>query len=452
MASIFLSYNHLDNAAPPKPGWVEDFHLRLTQQLAIMAGVEHEIWFDREHQNRNERLAGILTKAAEAAVLVTVLGPPHVNSQWCRDELRTFLGRNKDFPRPPSATKRDLSFVFGVFKFPLPNDAFPLPTVLEQILDDDDPLLLAMEQNLPYVFHEKGPPPRTFNPEWEQDKGYHLALNSLAYNLAQKLAPAGKVALFGAEKSKALRAIRKGVTGYGLRPLGGLWPAAPEPREHAIATALDECELVVIAFDADSKADCWDHLERAVAESNVRKVMLWLDEAQSSLARERFVELRSNPPEKCELYESSSVPLASLVQAVRENLLYFEKHPRLPPVPAPNGSALRPRVHVVYRSEDAQLAQLAFKDAEQYSVQTVDVPFTSLDALSEHARNAEAILVASSSEETARPLMRRVAPRLETNQRAGVGFAAEAPTLEGDFRWLGKRVPGIFAAFPGAAR
>ena len=56
--------------------------------------------------------------------------------------------------------------------------------------------------------------------------------------------------------------------------------------------------------------------------------------------------------------------------------------------------------------------------------------------------------VAASDGDAVAPIMRRAAPRLKTSQRGGVGFAARAPLLEGEFRWLGQTVPGIFANFP----
>jgi hypothetical protein len=133
---------------------------------------------------------------------------------------------------------------------------------------------------------------------------------------------------------------------------------------------------------------------------------------------------------------------------VRENLADLEKNPRMSVAPPAPGVPPRKPVHVVYMEEDATLAQQAFADAKRFQVATVDVMVKSLSDLSAHANNAKAMLIAAADEDRATSLMKRVAARLETDQRGSVGFPAQAPVLEGDFRWLGRNVPGIFATFP----
>lgn len=449
MANIFLSYSQIDDVPEPQPGWIRDFHARLSQQLAIATGVKHEIWFDRLNHRQNNRLAEILREVAQASILITVLGPPHINSQWCRDELSTFLGRNPAYPRPLNMPPRDLSFVFSVDKFPLPNGERALKRALDAALPQNDPLHDRLEQVLPYVFYEEGAAPRTYNPNWLQDQGYHLALAKLVWNLAQRLASSTRLALFGSAESKVLPSIRKGTADYGLRPLGEDWPVALAARQRAINDALAECELAVVAFEGDDDDDRWELFDRIVAHQNVRRCMVWLDKSDEALRAGRFKALRDQPPAKCELYEAKKFKPAQLVQAVRENLEELEKHPQMNVAPPAPGVAPRKPVHVVYMEEDEAIAQQAFADAQQFQVATVDVRVKSLSELSAHANNAKAMLIASADESRATVLMKRVAARLETDQRGGVGFSARAPLLEGNFRWLGRNVSGIFQTFPG---
>ena len=92
---IFISYAHIDNQPLDKAltGWVETLHERLKVRLAQLLGEEARIWRDRKLQG-NDTFADTLTDSiARSAILVSVLSPKYVKSEWCLRELDEFSRR-----------------------------------------------------------------------------------------------------------------------------------------------------------------------------------------------------------------------------------------------------------------------------------------------------------------------------------------------------------------------
>ncbi len=88
---IFISYTHIDNRAPQEQrGWIDKFHEDLEMKLQVHLGAKPAIW-------RDPRLAGnvifedeLVEKIPKVVILVSVLSPSYVNSEWCRREMRLF--------------------------------------------------------------------------------------------------------------------------------------------------------------------------------------------------------------------------------------------------------------------------------------------------------------------------------------------------------------------------
>ncbi|RZI62593.1 MAG: TIR domain-containing protein [Rubrivivax sp.] len=94
----FISYAHLDNEplTPGDRGWVSQFHATLQTLLSQRLGEKVRIW-------RDEKLAGndifsdeIFEQFARTALLVSVLSPRYLKSEWCGRELTAFVGRAGD--------------------------------------------------------------------------------------------------------------------------------------------------------------------------------------------------------------------------------------------------------------------------------------------------------------------------------------------------------------------
>src|SRR5688572_23810182 len=123
-SDAFISYAHLDNLPliEGASGWVEDFHRALEVRIAQLRGREPQIWRDPKLQG-NDFFADTLTERLQrVAVLISILSPPYIHSEWTRRELTEFCH---------AATQqggfriRDKARVFKVIKTPIPLDEQP---------------------------------------------------------------------------------------------------------------------------------------------------------------------------------------------------------------------------------------------------------------------------------------------------------------------------------------
>src|SRR5262249_10389934 len=91
---IFISYAHIDDRPlDDVKGWVTSFHERLNDRLAMLLGTDLRIWWDQREQ-ANQYLVGMIgDRISRTLLLVSIVTPRYVNSQWCRAEVREFCRR-----------------------------------------------------------------------------------------------------------------------------------------------------------------------------------------------------------------------------------------------------------------------------------------------------------------------------------------------------------------------
>jgi hypothetical protein len=89
---IFISYAHIDNQplAEGLKGWVEILHERLKIRLGQLLGEEASIWRDRKLQGNDVFADTLVEKIYDVNILVSVLSPRYVKSEWCIRELEEF--------------------------------------------------------------------------------------------------------------------------------------------------------------------------------------------------------------------------------------------------------------------------------------------------------------------------------------------------------------------------
>src|SRR5262245_13881344 len=89
---LFISYAHLDNQRlhDPLPGWVELLHERLEIRLAQLLGRRLNIWRDQRLGGNEDFPTALIEELSKAALLVSGLSPPYINSKWCLRELDEF--------------------------------------------------------------------------------------------------------------------------------------------------------------------------------------------------------------------------------------------------------------------------------------------------------------------------------------------------------------------------
>ena len=90
---VFISYTHVDDHDEAGIRWVSHFHAQLYKRLEQVAGQSIRIW-------RDDRLAGadrfgpaIEEQLLASAVLVAVVTPSYLRSDWCTAERVKFIER-----------------------------------------------------------------------------------------------------------------------------------------------------------------------------------------------------------------------------------------------------------------------------------------------------------------------------------------------------------------------
>ncbi|HEX8686578.1 MAG TPA: TIR domain-containing protein, partial [Pyrinomonadaceae bacterium] len=170
---IFISYAHIDNQplAEGLSGWVESLHERLKIRLGQLLGEEASIWRDRKLQGNDVFADALVEKISGVAILVSVLSPRYVKSEWCLRELEVFCKSAKTNGAAPAGNKLP---VFKVVKTFVPVRDHPR----------------QIQGVLGYEFFEydaERDRAREFSPEVvpQRDIRYWEKLDDLAYDIKQ---------------------------------------------------------------------------------------------------------------------------------------------------------------------------------------------------------------------------------------------------------------------------
>ena len=88
----FISYAHIDNEplTPELKGWVTQFHATLQTMLSQRLGEKARIWRDQKLGGSDVFGDEILDQLAKTALLISILSPRYLRSEWCTRELREF--------------------------------------------------------------------------------------------------------------------------------------------------------------------------------------------------------------------------------------------------------------------------------------------------------------------------------------------------------------------------
>jgi len=120
---VFVSYAHLDDQslAPGQPGWITTLHRALEIRLGQLLGKSPRIWRDPKLQGNDVFAETLVDRLPRVAVLVSVLSPPYIRSEWCLRELNEFLQATG------GARLADKLRVFKVVKTPISRAETPEP-------------------------------------------------------------------------------------------------------------------------------------------------------------------------------------------------------------------------------------------------------------------------------------------------------------------------------------
>jgi hypothetical protein len=89
---IFISYAHNDNQAliEGQRGWVDIFHQALERRLQVHLGAKPTIWRDPRLQGNEYFADSLVEQIPKSGILISVLSPSYMNSEWCNREMQMF--------------------------------------------------------------------------------------------------------------------------------------------------------------------------------------------------------------------------------------------------------------------------------------------------------------------------------------------------------------------------
>lgn len=173
---VFVSYAHIDDEVlgEGQTGWISSFHRALEIRLAQLLGQQPRVWRDPKLQGNDVFGETLLTeKLPRAALLVSVLSPRYVRSEWCTRELRRFLEASES---TGGVRVADKVRVFKVVKTPVPRDEHP--PELQEVLGYEF-FTIEADTGRPRELSQSAPP--------EAQRQYWARLDDLAHDIADLL-------------------------------------------------------------------------------------------------------------------------------------------------------------------------------------------------------------------------------------------------------------------------
>ncbi len=92
---LFISYAHIDNQplSREQEGWVTRFHKSLKSFPSMNIGTMVKIWRDDKLQGNDVFADEIVHQFSSTALLVSVLTPRYLDSEWCTREFESSAKR-----------------------------------------------------------------------------------------------------------------------------------------------------------------------------------------------------------------------------------------------------------------------------------------------------------------------------------------------------------------------
>ena len=243
---IFISYAHIDDTPlmTGEEGWVSEFHKTLEALVKQILGEELEVWRDPKLQG-NDYFSDTLVEAVpQAAILVSIISPRYLKSEWCLRELERFTSV-ADADRLTNKSR-----VFKVVKTPIERAQEPSP--LNQLLGYEF-FTVDEASGRPSEFRiEFGPEAKQHYLAKLYDLAYEIAdtLKQLSNSNAENVEPTSNVSIYLAETTSDLSEQRESVKaelrqlGYTVLPDQAL-PIQSERLHEVIKANLDQCVLSI---------------------------------------------------------------------------------------------------------------------------------------------------------------------------------------------------------------
>jgi hypothetical protein len=248
----FISYSHIDNVGlvDGSKGWITNLHRALEIRIAQLLGEKPHIWRDPKLAGNDVFEVTLIQQLKRVAVLITIVSPRYVKSEWTRRELVEFW---KAAEAQGGVRYHDKARIFKVMKTPVPRD-IDLPELTSLLgyefykIDTETGRVYELDE----IFGESA------------QRDFWIKLDDLAHDItvllevlrkefqvsAEPLGEAKKEFVFLAETTADLKEEREAIRrdlqqhGYTVLPARGLSLVASEMKA-AIAEDLSQCRMSI---------------------------------------------------------------------------------------------------------------------------------------------------------------------------------------------------------------
>lgn len=370
---VFISFAHIDNEtlSTEQEGWIAMLHRALQIRLAQLLGEAPAIWRDPKLQGNDDFSQEIVSNLLQAKVLVSVLSPRYVKSDWCRKELQEFIHAAE---QSGGVFIQNKSRIFKVVKTLVPREQHPV----------------EIQGLLGYEFFREDPATRRphefvtgFGREVEPD--YWTKLEDLAYDIHQLLeiikttsprpGPAGPpsgTTVYLAETTSDLQAERDQIRrdlqarGHTVLPNQHLPLTGPE-LETMVRTTLQRCRLsihligerygVVPEAATHSVVELQNALATAYSQQNANfSRLVWLPPGlqASDVRQQAFLTALQNDPALQVGDDLLQTSLEELKTVIQDKVTLPEARKASGPDVGASGPA---RIYLLYDQHDEEAIQ-----------------------------------------------------------------------------------------------
>ena len=248
----FISYSHIDNVGlvDGSKGWITNLHRALEIRIAQLLGEKPHIWRDPKLSGNDVFEITLIEQLKRVAVLVTVVSPRYVKSEWTRRELIEFW---KAAEEQGGVRIHDKARIFKVLKTPVPRET-DLPELASLLgyeffkIDSETGRVHELDE----IFGESA------------QRDFWIKLDDLAHDISALLellrrefhanaaadVSAKKESIFLAETTADLKEEREAIRrdlqqhGYTVLPARGL-PMVASEMKTLIAEDLSQCRMSI---------------------------------------------------------------------------------------------------------------------------------------------------------------------------------------------------------------
>lgn len=376
----FISYAHLDNVQliEGSKGWVTNLHRALEVRVGQLLGKQPQIWRDPKLTGNDVFADTLMERLRRVAVLVSVVSPLYIKSEWARRELTEFW---KAAEEQGGVRFRDKARIFKVLKTPVKLEMHPpeLQPILGYEFFKVDPVTGRVHE-LDEIFGA------------EAQRDFWMRLDDLAHDVccllemleshegghAQQVQTAKKDLIFLAETTQDLReqreAIKRELQQYGHTVL----PARPLPMfaaemKAALREDLAQCRMSIhligksYSFVPEGSPESLMEIQNELAiersQAGNFSRLLWIPprlQAEDERQRKFIEQLRMDPraTEDADLLET---PLEDLRTVIQEKLKREKKPVAAEPSEPVASTAGAGQLYLIYDQRDAE-AMSAWSD------------------------------------------------------------------------------------------